>query len=80
MRDLLKYLPNPTRPGNEWMTVVTALGAIAAGIVDVLSGDSVDFTSPEGLTVILIGIPAAIVARWKSVGAETHAQALERNV
>lgn len=75
MSDLLKYLPNLARPGNEWMSLILMGAGLVAVLIDVFS--DVDYTSPEGVVAALLLVPSALAARWKSYGAETFAEAAE---
>lgn len=78
MAALLKYLPDLTRPGNEWLTLVKLAGVIVAVIIDVFT--QVDFTSPEGITAGIILFVTTLTARAKSYGAETVAEMDDREM
>ena len=47
------------------MFVTACLGALADWLT------AADFTSDEGIVLAVLAIPATLIARWKSYGAET---------
>ena len=73
------WLPDPKRPGNEWLAGAYSAVVAVLAAVDVVV-DRVDFATVEAAVAAAVSAPAMLLARYRSVGAETHRQALECDV